>query len=497
MDKDGTMLAPPKPAPQTPGSGAGAGPGRWLRQPIGYAWAVPALLMAAIGGAGVHRPGLWADELATWAAVAGPWSRTAVGLGYADMVIAPYYLLMNGWVELFGTSDVALRAPSVIAMALAASFVGGIGARLGGARAGLLAGVLFAVLPSTSRHAQEARVYALVVLAAAVATYLLVRIPERPTRWRFAGYAGAVALTGLFHAVALLVLAVHGGYLLIRHRELVPRWLVAATAGLVPVLPLLVLGAGQTQQIEWIGDFGLRPLGILTEAFGGAALAAGFGLAAAWSRPLRHPGALYVAWALAPLALLLAVSQVLPLMVFRYLLFTMPAWALLAGAALARPRAVWAALAVSALAALSVPAQLDLRSPGGHDETATRQMATVIGQDYRPGDGIAYAVADADTRCCSWVARDAIEHYLPADRRPRDVFLQRPPRTGGYFLAGECDALESCLGSTPRLWIVRLGDHADPLRGLGAGKEALVRDRYAAPRVWRPSGFTVALVVAR
>ena len=104
---------------------------------------------------------------------------------------------------------VALRLPSVLAMAGAAGLTAVLGRRLFGAPAGLLAGLLFAVLPGTSRYAQEARPYALVTLFAVLAMVLLVRALDRPGRLRGSFYAAAVAGLGLAHLLALSLLAAH------------------------------------------------------------------------------------------------------------------------------------------------------------------------------------------------------------------------------------------------------------------------------------------------
>jgi mannosyltransferase len=133
-----------------------------------------------------------------------PWHEFWPVLRYVDAVLAPYYVLMHAWVSVFGDSDLALRIPSLLAMAAAAGLTGALGARLAGPGAGLLAGIVFGLLPSTSRFGAEARPYALVVFAAVAATYLLLRAWERPTAVRWAGYAGAVAMLSLLHVVAVL-----------------------------------------------------------------------------------------------------------------------------------------------------------------------------------------------------------------------------------------------------------------------------------------------------
>jgi mannosyltransferase len=45
------------------------------------------------------------------------------------------------------------------------------------------------------------------------------------------------------------------------------------------------------------------------------------------------------------------------------------------------------------------------------------------------------------------------------------------------------------------VWLIRLGELADPLAELGAAKEKALRENYRSEQVWRPGGLTVALFV--
>ncbi len=231
--------------------GAGSrGPGR--QGPRRYPWVVSGLLMAVLGLWRVGDAGFWGDELATWGMTRVGWRTMWALLGERDIVLAPYYALMHGWASLFGDSDAALRLPSVLAMTAAASLIAVLGTRLANPRVGLLSGVLFAVLPTSSRYAQEASPYAMGTFAAVLATLLLTRAVGRPSRARFAAYAGAVALLGAMHVVALALLAAHGLALLVSRPDLWRRWVLAAVVGGLPGLALLWFGSHQKKQISWI-----------------------------------------------------------------------------------------------------------------------------------------------------------------------------------------------------------------------------------------------------
>jgi mannosyltransferase len=454
-------------------------------------WLVPAMLTALITAIGLGRPGLWTDELATWGMATTPWSQFWPVLRYVDAVLAPYYAFMHGWVAIFGDSDIALRMPSSLAMAGAAALIAAIGHRLVGANAGLLAGVVFALLPSTSRFAAEARPYAFTVLAACAATWLLLRAWDRPSTPRWVGYAVAVAALGLLHMVGLLLIAAHAWAVLAWRREAWWRFAVAAAAGVAAILPMLVYGAQQRHQVAYIPPVSFSSFLTYGDVlFGGLALTLLVVGLALFSLPLRFPSAVFASWAVVPTAALVVVSLALPMFLPRYLVYTTPGWSLLAGVTLARLRPVWMVAAAVVLAAIAVPVQVQQRTAGGHDQ-ATAQLGTLLAEQARPGDAIVYA---DDEPVGAWTARDAVAHYVPAAVRPHDVLATHPPRTDGLLLATECPDVATCIGDPERLWVVRIGNLTDPFAGIGAAKQDVLSRQYRVRQVWYPTGLTLALL---
>jgi mannosyltransferase len=348
-------------------------------------------------------------------------------------------------------------------------------------------------LPATTRFGQEARPYALTAFGAALATYGLVRVLERPSGWRLAGYAGAVAFTGLMHEIAVLVVAGHAWYVFAFHRGYARRWLVAAVAGVIPLGPIVWSGLQQRNQVAHISPVGLYSAEPYLRVVLGGVLVGLLVLGLAlFSLPLRRPVALYTTWAVVPCLTLVLVSLVMPMFLPRYLVFTLPAWALLAGTALARLRAPWVIVALCALLALGATAHAGVRHRDGHEGEDTRRAAAIVAELAEPGDGVIFAASEPGG---GWTTRDLIAHYVPRDRRPDDLLLARPPRTEGQLLAGECADVSRCLGDAPRLWVVRLDQLDDPITGLGPEKETVLRADYRVDRVWTPGELTVALLV--
>jgi mannosyltransferase len=464
------------------------------------AWLLPTIVTAGLGLVRVGWPALWADELATWGMATVSWGRTWQVLQHTDATLGAYYGFMHVWVSALGDSDVLLRLPSVLAMAAAAGLTARIGTQLATPRVGLLSGLVFALLPTTSRYGQEARPYALVVFAAVLSTLVLLRWLDRPRGRTLAAYALATALLGLLHAIALLLVPAHALVVLAVRRPLVRRWLVAAGIGMVPALPVLYLGSQQTAQVSWIDTPSWSSLATLPVALLGTAVGAGMVLALAVSAvSTRHPAVIYTSWAVVPLVGLFLVSQLTALWLPRYLLFTTPALALLAGTALGRARLVRGLAGLAVLAAVCATAQVAIREPDGHLQ-GTREAAVLIAAQMRPGDAIVYSTSDTGAEVYGTsdrVGRDLVAHYIPADRRPADVLQTVPQRTAGRVTAVECTNVAACLRHRKRIWLQRLGHQSDPLQGLGGTKGSVLRNGYYVSAVWYPRGLTVALVLPK
>src|SRR6185312_6653798 len=327
------------------------------------AWCWPALLALILGLYQVSRPELWRDELASWSFASRPVPSLIASARHTGATQLAYYLLLHGWIAAFGDSADAMRALSVLAMAAAAACVALVGRRLAGARAGLTAGLVFALVPSVSRFAQEIRFYALAVLVATLATLLLLRALDRPSGPRWAAYAASLALLGYIDLVALSVVAGHVAGVVLRswhHGDRRLLWFLPAVAGgLAACLPVVLAGSAQAgRQVAWIPrpdldltDFAFfgRNLFYSTSVATALIILAVLAWAVAW-----RDAAFMTALAIGPVAAVWLGSQGSYSYFFpRYLLFTVGAWAVLAGIGLSRLDARIAVAAGLILAILS------------------------------------------------------------------------------------------------------------------------------------------------
>jgi mannosyltransferase len=487
-------------------------------------WLWPALLTAILGSYQLGRPELWRDELSSWSFATRPLPDLIATVRHTDATDLAYYVLLHYWIAAFGDSVDAMRALSVLAMAGAAACVtlaGRIlaGRILAGTRAGLLAGLTFALVPSVSRFAQETRSYALEVLVATLATLLLLRALDKPAVRRWAAYGACLAVLGYLDLVALAVVAGHvavAGMRWWRDRDnRVFGFVPAALAGLAACAPLGVLSWDQAGgQVHWI----LRPgldLPVFSffarNLFYSTSVAAAFIMLAvlAWAVD-RRAAASATAIAVLPVAAVWLVSQGPHSYFFsRYLLLTVGAWAMLAGIGLARVDGRVAAALVLVVAVLGAGDQQVIRSPGAHNwayyPVGTggtypdyAGAAAIIARDVRAGDGIVYPTDSLGYLMIG----TGVRYYLEQDLRPD------APMPDQLFLAGEaaqlhhlypvfCKQPAACLGHDPRVWVVVGGDTANPYADVSPAQAALLRSHYRLTYRGYVMTLTVFLLVRR
>ncbi|MFF7384046.1 glycosyltransferase family 39 protein [Streptomyces griseoluteus] len=400
---------------------------------------VPAVLAVVLGLWGLTRQGgMWRDESVTYQVSHRPLGELPALLGRIDAVHGLYYLLMHGVFALWDGGLVALRLPSVAATALAAAGVGTLGSRLAGPRAGVLAGVLFALFPATQQYAQEGRSYALVTAGVVWVTYLFVRATGSAARGWWAGYGALLAVVCWLHEFAALVLLAHAVTLRLLG---VPwrRWGVAAAGVLVAAAPPAVVGATQAgRQLGWLG----RPSPAMWLAF--LAVSA-LGLLLSRVPPLadRTVTALALPLLTVPPGFLITLSLLRPWYVDRYVLYALTGLALLGGLALDRLPAHAGKAAVCLLALALLPASLAVRTPESREDDVVA-VARTVGKLSRPGDGVLFL----PSRRREWLLS-----YPALYARLDDVALARSPAASHTLQGTELPPadIRAHLLSTPRV----------------------------------------------
>lgn len=447
---------------------------------------------AVIAGVQVARPAVWRDEAASITMAQrdrGPFLAT---IAHVDVVHALYYCLLHLWFDLVPYSPFTLRLPSVLAAGGTAALLTVLGRRVADARAGLAAGAGGAVLPSMLWAGGEGRSPAGTALLATAATLALVIAlePERSRREQvtaWIAHSALLALTAVLFADALLLAGAHlvTAVVLGRGRRAVALASIAAAA--LAVVPLLLVAWSQRGQIAWIT--GQRPVplwpdGVVQQWFRSVPAAltwAGvlvIGLAACALGRRLPSRALAVAlpWAVLPPVLLVAAGALgAPLYWPRYVLFTAPAVALLAGALLAALPAPVLVAAVVALAAVAAP-QLRLdREPRAKAGSEMALAARLVAASRSPGDGPAGIVFGQYGGVRGLTTRAEAIAYPTAFRGLADLTAREPVRRSTALFGSDLptDAAVPRMARLRTVWIL-LDLHSSPKTHVpAAGMRAL------------------------
>ena len=526
MPRDGAVLRP-APAPAR----------RWVGPAAG-------LSAAAVLGWGLTTPALWLDESATVIATRRGWPELWHLLEGSEAPLVPYYAVEKVAVSAIAAvlpagavpPELLYRLPAVAAAVLAAWLLAGWLSRLAGTAgrglAGAATGVLL-LLPAFSRYGQEARPYAVALAAGVVATVAwsrLVLLDHRPPHpspgagpgrralaVTTAGYAAAVAVLTLAQVLAASLVAAHLALAVaapgpLGRRRAVRRTVAGAVAGLLPLLPFAA--------VAWV--FGTGPMtaphaptpghlaGVAFQLFadpaapaGGVVVLLAAALGATRVRSARDGAVarLALAWALVPPAVLLPLVWVQPnLITHRYLLFTVPGWAILAGlgvvtaadrarrAAARARRLSWrgtvaagaaAAAALAATAVLQVPGLAAVRGPAGH------------GEDIRPALRAAHVDGRDDLPLVvhSRAAAELVPYAGTVEPRLLGAELQRTTRSI-WPVTDRPATLDARLRDHPRVVLLLRGSSAGACGWRAGGSLARYVTR-CMPDALREQGFRV------
>ena len=475
--------------------------------------ALPAMVATlAISMFGIGTRSLWNDEYATWYASTLSWTDLFRLLSHVDAVLTPYYLAMHGWIAVFGDSPASLRVPSAVAMAAAAGVIALIGRRLFDPGVGFTAGLLFAALPAVSRYGEEARPYAFAILAAAGATLLLLRAVDAPSwrRWMF--YGGCLVVAGLLHIVTLTILlphAVHVWRAFRTHDDFrMFRWIGSVLLAVTVALPLAAKGSQQSSAISWIKADGNAVKYLPVQLFGSAQVAIAvivIGSAAAWLLWSAHRNAawLLLAWAVFPPLFCYVTFPILHLFLFRYVLFTIPAWTLLAASAgfaltrlirsdeQLRRFSLSALLVVAGVLYVGLPGQIDARRSPVNGEPDFRGAADAVVSGMRPHDGIAFAGNGRNGRI-------PFAYELRGRAVPADVFVARTSQQNGEFGAQECDRPTVCVKDTQRVWLVSATEQWEsPFAGMPDTTKTFLASAFTVAEYYRTTRVRVYVLTRK
>jgi mannosyltransferase len=405
-----------------------------------------------LGVVRLGAPSLWIDESATARATSESYLSFMT-----DQYHWLYYTLMKPWAVVVGTSEWALRFPSVVGTMLACGLLVVLANRLFDRWIGLLSGLLLATSPFVVKWSQQARGYTFLLALAVLATVLLLRALEKNTRGAWALYGLALAAAIVCHPVGGVLILPANAVLAYQRRDRVfPHGLLAAVIVCVLALPWVgqigIRSSGERAAINWLdapcASVAFRALTDVSGAAGLGLLLAAAGLAALGATQRWGYAAWLGTWAFAPFAVSLLVSVVKPIYLDRYLIVAAPAFAMLAAVAV---MAVATRLRVALIVAVVVVSAVGLvrwyelgRDGNWHGENWRSAVRAVDERLSGPEDVV---VAE-------WSAHDAAE----------------------YYGASVVD-----VSTAPSIWVLRWSERGRPLeaserRRLGFGDHVLVEE---------------------
>lgn len=354
---------------------------------------------------GLTRQSIWVDEASTMAFTQRGFHGMLHLLVDYEANALVYYVLIYPVTLLSG--DLApLRAISALAGVLAIPALYWAGRLLVPRSALLIACAALCLNAHAVTQSQNARPYALALLATIVSYGFLTRACAGGTRRQWLLYVAATVLVVYLNALCgLVVIAAQVFVPLVAGRPAFRRWLLAVAAIVLAAVPLAVLtahAAGGRDVFYWVTRPGLfdlaraqalllgGPLAAVCAVLvlAGAVVLARRRLPRTPSALVVHPAAPLVAWAFAPIIVLFAVSMVKPVFGDTYLAPAVPGLCLLLGLAIVSlPRRLGAGALALVLASLAVGVAAHWRTQYKEDwRTPIRELAS----QRAPGDPVLF-----------------------------------------------------------------------------------------------------------
>ena len=371
----------------------------------------------------IGQKNVWVDEGVSIALARLDWYNFLRILWRHEANMTLYYLFLRAWLP-FGNSEGYIRTLSALfgLATIPAVFV--LGKQMFNARVGFVASLLLAVNAYAVRYSQEARSYSLYPLLCVLSSIFFLRLLENPSRRNRVAYVLTSVLSVYAHFFAgLLVVA---QWIAIRlsdtlepsiQTEVKKAWRHFAIAVAPLAIFIVSTGVGVLRWVPRPRFTDLRTCVLFLTGNGGTLLlllyliAIVAGTTVAFREGLRSPltpeawkYAFFLIWFVFPILFIFVISQLKPLFVIRYFVFTIPAVVLLAAAGLARIRPrVLLSFVVLIFALLSLRA----------DESYYQKDFDIFREDWRSASR--YVLANSQ-------AGDVILFHQPLTRMPYEYY---------------------------------------------------------------------------
>lgn len=461
---------------------------------VGTLTAVRALVLLLLTAAGLAarlyclacKP-FWFDETFSVEVARLDWPNFLHLLWWREANMSLYYVLLRIWLH-FGHSPFFIRSLSAVIAAATIPAIYWLGSLLYDRRVALIAASLLAFNGYDVRYAQEVRSYSLFVLLATLSSGFLIALLREPTQRHRVAYVLCSILAVYAHFYALLLIAAHWLALLWRskpaveeestesfRRQMRHAWIAIGIA----VLPLLIFVAKTgTGPIRWIHRPGLLDLVMFSVYFTDGRPLIYFAACLVTLLPLQKDLVergrnwekwriqfLFI-WLMFPIVLTVLLSFARPVFLPRYMIFCIPALALLVAAGLGSVRPGWlSAVLVGGVLLLSTQFVPFVYSHDFDDERdASVAAANMILDHAQPRDAVVFHIAG--TRIPYEFVRSLRSAQNPASpdfsasHGPEIVFPHHGPGLDYRDFTGKptADFLRRELPQHPRVWLMLMNN---------------------------------------
>jgi mannosyltransferase len=196
----------------------------------------------------LSRSELWLDEALTVNIAKLPLSEMPEALRH-DGSPPLYYVLLHGWMQLFGDGNVAVRALSGVFAVASLPLMWLAGRRLGGRRTAWASLLLLSTSPFAIKFASQTRMYSLLVLLSLLGYLALTRFLEHPAPAPFVAVAVVSGLLALTHYWAFYLIGATTALLALQ------AVLAKGPARRPPVLAVVAVATGGVLFLPWLRSF--------------------------------------------------------------------------------------------------------------------------------------------------------------------------------------------------------------------------------------------------
>lgn len=145
-----------------------------------------------------------------------------------------YHILLRGWILVFGSSEIAVRIPSIILGVSTVYLTYLIGKKLFEGKTALIGATLMATAPLHIYYSQEARMYALAAFLASLSVYFFISILKKDTLSSWLGFIASTTLMLYSDYLPYFLIPVYIIYLVFErkivgkatHRAFIPAFLI-------------------------------------------------------------------------------------------------------------------------------------------------------------------------------------------------------------------------------------------------------------------------------